>query len=522
MKVNKNKKTNTIFSQKKAYSVICLFLSLIVFLSSCSLFGASITDLVGELEQTTGADEKPKDSTFRLPYSLSDSLDIYEAESRINNDLISLCYDGLVKINSSWDAECNLAESFEMSGTRVVFTISDKAVFSDGTAVTATDCAYSFGLAQAGKRYEKFFEDIVSFSATDEKHFSVTFAHGAQQYVNLCAVPVVKHGSGSVFGEAVGAGKYRAQNGSEGITLLANEFRGEMKDAKLKKIETIGYSSPGDMMSDFNYGGTDALYADLSDGASKYRGGSELSAFTTNSAVILVVNPNRPFFSSYKNVCKGLTVGIDRDRLYHEALRGCAVMTWTPFNPSWSRTDEANLNDSNFDKEAAEQYFYDARLYKDENWQYEYYGEKVNLRIVADSNNRNHTALAQALAEQLSELGFSTTVRQLSNDSYTSAVANRNYDILIAEVDVGYDMDIRSIFADIGYDAGQTAFSATLEAFADGTADIKTVLEQFSEAMPFIPICYTRSALALNLSIKGDVEPSENFIFSKIETWYKD
>ena len=76
-------------------------------------------------------------------------------------------------------------------------------------------------------------------------------------------------------------------------------------------------------------------------------------------------------------------------------------------------------------------------------------------------------------------------------------------------------------FDEIGYDAGQTAFSATLEAFANGTADIKTVLELFSEAMPFIPICYTRSALALNLSVKGDVEPSENFIFSKIETWYK-
>ena len=294
-----------------------------------------------------------------------------------------------------------------------------------------------------------------------------------------------------------------------------------MKDAKLQKIEAVGYTTPGDMMSDFNYGGTDALYADLSDGSSKYRGGSELSAFTTNSAIILVVNPNRPFFASYKNVCKGFTVGIDRDLLYSEALRGCAVMTWAPFNPSWSRTVEANLSDSNYDKAAAERFFYDARLYKDENWQYEYYGSKVNLRIVVDSDNRNHTALAQALSAQLTEMGFSTTVRQLASESYAEAVANKNYDILIAEVDIGYDMDIRHVFDEIGYDAGQTAFSAALEAFANGTADIKTVLELFSEAMPFIPICYTRSALALNLSVKGEVEPSENFIFPKIETWSK-
>ena len=69
-----------------------------------------------------------------------------------------------------------------------------------------------------------------------------------------------------------------------------------MKDVKIVTIETVGYDSPGDMMSDFNYGGTDALYANLSEGSSKYRGGSELSAFTTNSAIILAVNPNRPFF----------------------------------------------------------------------------------------------------------------------------------------------------------------------------------------------------------------------------------
>lgn len=521
MRVNNNIK-KAVLSRKKAYSVICLFFAMAFFLSSCSFFGTSIPDLVGELEATTAEPEQPKDATFRLPYARSDTTDIYNVESRVNNDLVSLCYDGLIRVNSSWDAECSLAESFEQRGTTVTFIISADAVFSDGSAVTAADCEYSFGLARTGKRYSRFFKNISSFSAADEKTFSVTLSHGARQYVNLCAVPIVKRGTGSRLGEAIGAGKYKAVKNPDGITLTANGFREEMRDAKLKTIETVGYDSPGDMMSDFNYGGTDALYADLSDGSSKYRGGSELSAFTSNSAIILAVNPNRPFFSSYKNVCKGLTVGIDRDRLYSEALRGCAVMTWTPFNPSWSRTVDANPNDSNYDREAAEKYFYNARLYKDENWKYEYYGEKVNLRIVVDSDNRNHTALAQALAEQLSELGFSTTVRQLSNESYSSAIANKNYDILITEVDIGYEMDMRSVFGHIGYDAGQTAFSETLEAFANGTADIKTVLERFSEAMPFIPICYTRAALALNLSVKGEVEPSENFIFSKIETWRKD
>lgn len=521
MKVRTDKKKKIMHRTKKVYSAICLFLLLTFFLSACSFFGTSIPDLAGELTTTVPEGVKTEDTTFRLPYSLTDTLDIYEVESRVNSDLMSLCYSGLVRVNSSWDAECELAESYEQKGKSVTFTISDDAVFSDGTAVTAADCAYSYGLAQTGKRYSRFFENIASFSPSGEKTFTVTFTHAAGQYVNLCTVPIVKSGTGSMLGSAVGAGKYKAERTSEGIILTANTFRGEMKEAKIVTIETVGYDSPGDMMSDFNYGGTDALYANLSEGSSKYRGGSELSAFTTNSAIILAVNPNRPFFSSYRNVCKGLTVGIDRERLYDEALRGCAVMTWTPFNPSWSRTKEANLNESNYDAEAAAEYFFNARLYKDENWKYEYYGEKVNLRIVADNNNRNHTQLAQALAAQLEELGFSTTVRSLSDSDYRSAIANKNYDLLITEVNIGYEMDIRSVFDVIGYDAGETAFSATLEAFSNGTADLKTLLERFSETMPFIPICYMRSALALNLNVKGEVDPSENFIFAKIETWEK-
>ena len=121
----------------------------------------------------------------------------------------------------------------------------------------------------------------------------------------------------------------------------------------------------------------------------------------------------------------------------------------------------------------------------------------------------------------MEELGFSTTVRSLSDSDYRSAIANKNYDLLITEVNIGYEMDIRSVFDVIGYDAGETAFSATLEAFSNGTADLKTLLERFSETMPFIPICYMRSALALNLNVKGEVDPSENFIFAKIETWEK-
>ena len=104
MKVRTDKKKKIIHRTKKVYSAICLFLLLTFFLSACSFFGTSIPDLAGELTTTAPEGVKTEDTTFRLPYSLTDTLDIYEVESRVNSDLMSLCYSGLVRVNSSWDA----------------------------------------------------------------------------------------------------------------------------------------------------------------------------------------------------------------------------------------------------------------------------------------------------------------------------------------------------------------------------------------------------------------------------------
>ena len=53
-------------------------------------------------------------------------------------------------------------------------------------------------------------------------------------------MPIVKSGTGSLLGTAIGAGKYKAEKTDENIILTVNAYREEMKDAKLQKIEAGG------------------------------------------------------------------------------------------------------------------------------------------------------------------------------------------------------------------------------------------------------------------------------------------
>lgn len=519
---DRTKKRRIKYFGKKAYGVICLFLVISLIFTSCASFKNFIPGLVEDIGEGSGEAEKPHKNAgvFKLPISSLDSLDPYNVKSRINSDLLSLCYSGLVTLDAHWNAKNELA-TFEHKGNSFIFKISDDAYFSDGSKVTADDCIYSYGLAKKGSSYKEYFEDIVSYTKTDSKTFKVTFNKAGTQYANLCTVPIIKKGSDKASEYPIGAGKYSITKPKKDIVLVANTFNPHMKNATLKTIQTVSYDNSGHMISDFNYGGTDAIYADLSGGVSRYRGSIELNGFTSNSLVLAVVNKNRSFFSSYQNVCKGITLGIDRQKLYSDVLRGCAVMTWSPYNPSWSVVEQTELKENIFDPKAAEDYFYKARFYKNEEWKYEYYGDPVNLKIVVSSDQRIKIELAEAVADQLIEYGFSAKVVPLSWEDYKLAVENKSYDILIAEVYMGAEMDLNDIFDAIGYVPGDTALAVAIDNFADGKSDLRSVLEEFGEEMPFVPLYYSRSALAINLNVDGVVSPSENFLFSNIENWTK-
>ena len=74
-------------------------------------------------------------------------MDPFLSKNRTNRDLLSLCYDPLVSVDSSFDPICIIASEYEVYDDKVVFTLRQDACFFDGANVTAADCEYSYSIA---------------------------------------------------------------------------------------------------------------------------------------------------------------------------------------------------------------------------------------------------------------------------------------------------------------------------------------------------------------------------------------
>ena len=95
----------------------------------------------GEGEKELSASEQ---SDVRLPYSREDGINPYAAKSLLNEPIMPLLYQGLYYLDSTYREQPEIADHMSQVGTALTVTLSDNAVFSDGSKIDAGDIVYSF------------------------------------------------------------------------------------------------------------------------------------------------------------------------------------------------------------------------------------------------------------------------------------------------------------------------------------------------------------------------------------------
>ena len=115
----------------KKITALITVLALLLSLCACGI-DPSIND---DPENST----KPSavsDGKLRLAYSKAERLDPFTASSAINLQILGLLYDGLYKLDKSYQPVPVAAKNAIVSGNTVNVTLAE-TYFSDGTAVTA-------------------------------------------------------------------------------------------------------------------------------------------------------------------------------------------------------------------------------------------------------------------------------------------------------------------------------------------------------------------------------------------------
>lgn len=508
--------------------IICfsLFALCLVAFTSCSFadwVDSEFQDDTNDTENDFSEDDNYSTS-FTLARFTGERLDPYLSKNRTNRDLLSLCYDPLIYADNSCDPVCVIASDFEQGDNYVAFTISSDARFSDGTYVTASDCVYSYSVAMDPESvYVDRFEYISDFKALSDGRFAVYFNMDSMYNVNLCDIPIIKVGTNGDF-ISTGSGKYCIIRDNASVYLEKNPYsmvdNGE--NFEVSKISVHDISSTEELLYNFNYNKIHGAYSDITDDGIEFRGNIETISFCDNSLVFAVVNRNNAeSFISDPLFSKGITYCIDRTSICEEYLSGGTEPTWYPFNPDWSVTSAADLNDDIYSTVDAHEFFTasGAVLTGTVRTVNEI---PIELKLVVNSENLTKVEVAESVAKDLENMGFSVIIESLTWDKYTEAVRNGDYDIYIAEVLLPLNMDIGILLSDTvntGCGYYSERLIGAIDSFNSGNLSMRDFLRVFQEELPFIPLYFNRGALAVNRVVSGDFAPAIGNIYNGIENW---
>ena len=508
------------------------FLSVVLLTTSLLLSGCSFTEffdhsILDEPDDETVPEITEETRRLTVAGYAGEQISPFNSESRLNRDIVSLCYDALIDTDINFNAVPQICESFETDGKKAVFHLDPTASFSDGTRISASDCVYSFSKAEEENSvFHSRFSHIRSYEATDSYTFTVTFSTDNIYNINLTAIPIIKAGSDLYSNIPIGSGTYVFNSDEGGIYLTKNRYA--KQQPLTERIEVLSVDNSEELLYNINYGNIHASYADLSEGNSSFRGTVELIDFTTNNLIFAVVNKNKDHFKD-PNAVKGITYAINREDMVSNILSSSSRSVWYPFNPDWEVTAKADLNENIYSSTTAHDYFTQAGLVlsgTERVWE----NQPLEITVLVNQESLIKTEVAKSIAKNLTSLGFKTVVKTLKWDEMQQAVLDGDYDIFIAEMNLFPNMDITSVTnnslvlsaagqndrEEVGY---SDEFNEAVADFYSGTTDMRTFLSAFQEELPFIPLYFSGGALAINRNISGDFAPNCFDLYSGAETW---
>ena len=193
-----------------AKKIILLILSAAVIITMFSACSAQTE----EPENTTAPPVQQKnfiptdDTTFKLSYTQSDSLNPYECITQNNQLLSQLVFESLFNLDENYKSSLNLASSYRYTNPKTLeVTIPGGLTFSDGSALTADDITYSFRKAAESSYWGNSLNGISSCNAASATVIEFHLRYPNSYAQNLLIFPIMSTNTDD-NGYPVGSGRY--------------------------------------------------------------------------------------------------------------------------------------------------------------------------------------------------------------------------------------------------------------------------------------------------------------------------
>lgn len=437
--------------------LLAIFLIFALLLSGCaSLFqqedDAVIEQQIDVILESTALEtvEEVVDDSFALGYNVASSFHPHTCTDYNNQAILSLVYQSLYVVDSSFLPQRQLAASYTVSADGLTHEISmvTDASFSDGTPVTISDVIDSLNHANEAGIYAGRLYLVESMEMTGLYTMTITTKTPVEQLPLLLDIPIVESET-LEYELPVGSGPYTMNLSTRVLT--ASKTVGSLPAT----IELVSVNDRVDVRDSFSYGDIDLVFTDPNDGSRvPYLADFELWSAPSTSLQYLGFQTNGELFSS-QELRRAITYAVDRDTIVTTEASGFALATTLPISPSATAYDPVLAEEYAFNLTKFNQILEDADI-QDRNDdgildRYTSTGtESLAIRFITLQGSYQRTTTAQRIADQLTELGFAVTLQVLTQEEYGTAMSTGNYEMYLAEVRLSPNFDLTPFFTEGG------------------------------------------------------------------------
>ena len=441
-----------------------------------------VSDPISTPEPPAVSDVPVGVQTLTLPYSHDDTLNPYAAVTEVNLNLASLLYDSLTVLDATQKPQLSLAAEVAVAdATHLVVTLRQDAVFSDGSAVTATDVERSFQQAKNSANYKTLLANVSAAKGNDKKRqITFTLAAADPNGAACLTFPVIKASTlTDKAGEVpMGGGLYVAA----GDRLTANPHAAVtpgFTTVSLRHLPNAATWYHALSNSEISY-----YFDDLSEGdLPRVTGASR--PIPMNDLVFIGANGYSGKLAD-PTVRRALSLLLDRTAVTKTAYADYA----TPALQPWRVTAETqSAYGQDLDGAIA---LLDEAGCKPKN------GRRLELELIYCTDRADRGRVAEQVRTQFESGGVTVTLVPLEEAEYRRRLADGKFDLYLGEIRLTVDNSLRPLLmggdASYGINGGGAAALAYRQ-YLSGAVTESDFLSAFGADMPYIPICW-RSGVA--------------------------
>lgn len=455
--------------------------------------------------------------SFTLPLDPTGGWDPYVGSKSGNMTLLGLVCESLFALDNTFAPQGVLAQRGEVSEDGLAWTVTLRTgvTFSNGAALDAQTVVQAVNAARGEKSvYAKRLAGVKKVTAQEDGTVLFQLSAPNAGFLSLLDFPIALVSEEGVYG----TGPYVI--GADALTAREDWWRGAALPCS-----TIPLREEGDadsLIADFNAGVISLVAADpTGPDTLGYSGSYQSWEYPTTTMLYLGFQCTKGPSKS-AGFRKAVSQALDREELVSRALSGHALAAALPCPPTAERYDRALAETVGYDTLAAGNAL-DELGYKLGEDGLRYSGKQpLALTLLVNSDNTFKSALAQAVAEALGELGIQCQVRELPWEDYKTALGKGDFDLYLAESRLTGDLDPGPLLtpgSGVHYGGFKSAdlSEALDQARRDG--EWGAFYEKWAQETPLTVLCFKNAAALTGWGQVEGATPTQGNLFYGFENW---